>query len=135
MRHDRYHQYAHLRLGASVLARPAVQCAFDRLEVIWPVILSSPSPDACAWDMLGESVAALARAAAPQAECLGLLDRLLPRAQADAVLLHHHLGMELKGAAELMGIEPLTVTAHLLTARRTIPYTLKEVALTHVDGW
>ncbi|MBB4161655.1 hypothetical protein [Streptomyces cinereoruber] len=68
------------------------------LAMTWTEVLQSPSPSALAWRLLSVRTGRDAVTAGPH--------RVLPAAQADAVLLRYRLGLPAEQAAEVMGREP-----------------------------
>ncbi len=117
---DRYLRYARLRVGDA--ADAAVSAAFGHLADQWPRVMGSEiRPAAYSWRLLGGCVAAVGTDGAGTADATGGLYGVLPAEQADAVLLHYRLGMTLTEAADLMGVDPSALAAHLLMAERRLP--------------
>ncbi|WP_052847681.1 sigma factor-like helix-turn-helix DNA-binding protein [Streptomyces avicenniae] len=106
LRHAAYLRFAQARTGDPHAASSLVDAAFIDLAAIWPDVLRSARPAAIAWSVLGRHLAALdGESQAPAAASFG--DPFTgpgPR-RSDAMLLHQQLGMSVKEAAEVMGID------------------------------
>ncbi|MYW06067.1 hypothetical protein [Streptomyces sp. SID3343] len=105
--------------------RHIVDGVFDELAEGWAEFLRGPNPRRRAWEMLRVAVAgvAAARGGPDTRESGGRVDalhRVLPSAQADAVLVHYRLGLTLTSAADLMGTEPSAVALDLVLAERAL---------------
>ncbi|MGK7235838.1 sigma factor-like helix-turn-helix DNA-binding protein [Streptomyces hygroscopicus] len=123
---DRYLRYARLRVGDA--AEAAVSAAFGRLANQWSMVMGSGMrPTAYSWQLLGGCVAAVGTDTAGPADAMGGLYGVLPLEQADAVLLHYRLGMTMTEAADLMGVDPSALAAHLLMAERRLPRRLSGI--------
>ncbi|WP_421107021.1 sigma factor-like helix-turn-helix DNA-binding protein [Streptomyces sp. NEAU-S77] len=123
---DRYLRYAHLRVGDAAAA--AVGAAFEYLASEWSTVLGSGTrPAAYSWELLGRCVDAVGMDGLGTADATGGLYSALPTEQADAVLLHYQLGMTLTEAADLIGVDPSALAAHLLMAERRLPRRLSGI--------
>ncbi|MGW0710528.1 hypothetical protein ACWD4G_32000 [Streptomyces sp. NPDC002643] len=109
---DIYTRYAALRVGDDGHGRILARAALGDLAMVWAEALQSPSPSALAWRLL---TARITRAAADDRA----LYRVLPLAQADAVLLRYRLGLPEEKAAAVMGWQPGEFTTLLKSAVRT----------------
>ncbi|GAA2942137.1 sigma factor-like helix-turn-helix DNA-binding protein [Streptomyces enissocaesilis] len=118
---DAYLRYARARLTDAGTSRAAVEAALGQLALIWPTALSSSCPAAVAWRLLGHQITLSVEQAAPAAVGHEDLHGRLPAAQADAVLLCHHLSLTPRQAAALMGVQEPTVSSRLNAARRGLP--------------
>ncbi|MFE2159923.1 sigma factor-like helix-turn-helix DNA-binding protein [Streptomyces lydicus] len=117
---DVYLTYAERRLGDRQAASGAVLAAFGALSAVWGEVLSSSSPAAIAWQVLDHAVCA-GRPECGTAQGVDALRDVLPAEQADAVLIHRCMGMSVREAAALMGIEESTLAALLRMAERNLP--------------
>ncbi|MET8658429.1 hypothetical protein [Streptomyces griseus] len=110
-----YLEYARLRTGDAARAAQSVARAFAALSARWTEALHSPCLAADAWDILTAAVG-------PQNQCDLSTDPGhhcdLTAVQADAVRLHHRLGLTVQDTAALMGIDPQTVAGALRSAAR-----------------
>ncbi|MFD8118956.1 hypothetical protein [Streptomyces microflavus] len=111
-----YLEYARLRTGDGTRAARSVSRAFADLCAHWSDMLRSACPAAYAWEILnaavdGEDVNGTV--GSPRLPCH------LTAAQADAVRLHHHLGLNLQKTAALLGTDDQSVRAVLRSAART----------------
>ncbi|MET9437539.1 hypothetical protein [Streptomyces sp. NPDC006551] len=112
MRHmDTYTRYTAVRTGDPHAANALVSAVLGDLAMAWTEVLRSPSPSALAWRLLSTRAGRDATAAGPH--------RVLPAAQADAVLLHYRLGLPAEQAAEVMGRKAAEFTWLLKQAVRT----------------
>jgi hypothetical protein len=127
-----YLRYSQARLGDAEAGAEAVSRAFIDLRALWGTALSSASPEAAAWSILGRTVTDLSRprggrtapgraaARGAGAADVDLLHRVMPVGQADAVVLCRQLGMSVPDAASLMGAEPPLVGVHLMMGERSL---------------
>ncbi|MFJ4967006.1 hypothetical protein ACIP6P_31935 [Streptomyces sp. NPDC088729] len=110
-----YLEYAKLRTGDAARAAQSVARAFAALSARWTEALHSPCLAADAWNILSAAVG-------PQNRCDLSTDLRhhcdLTAAQADAVRLHHRLGLTVRDTAALLGTDPHTVTGALRSAAR-----------------
>ncbi|MEV7644251.1 hypothetical protein AB0O32_30435 [Streptomyces rubiginosohelvolus] len=111
-----YLAYAHLRTGDAGRAAQAVAEAFTALSSRWTQALRSECLAADAWSILNTAVGVAVefRPDGSQRRCH------LTTVQADAVRLHHRLGLTLQETAALMGTDDHTVRAALSSAARTV---------------
>jgi len=118
----RYLRYTQARNSNPAAAAMVVEEAFADLAAIWGDVLRSPSPAAIAWSVLRQTVE---RQSPPPSEAT--VFHILPPDYADAVVLHHGLGLPLEEAADLMGIDisslltRLAASGRLLSARTPGP--------------
>ncbi|MFI1890197.1 hypothetical protein [Streptomyces jumonjinensis] len=115
--HDAYTRYAQARIGQMPLTRIAVNTAFAAIRQAWPRTLSSASAPQTAWRLLRQTVTCYADATPGAAS---IVHCILDHATADAVLLHRRLGMPLRQAADLMGVDNSAVRALLVRADRAL---------------
>ncbi|MFE5729955.1 hypothetical protein ACFQ7A_03435 [Streptomyces sp. NPDC056528] len=108
---DTYIRYALVRTGDWHTANDLVSATLGDLAMAWTEVLQSPSPSALAWRLLSARTGRDVITAGPH--------RLLPTAQADAVLLRYRLGLPTRQAAEVMGREPAEFAWLLKQAVRT----------------
>lgn len=118
---DRYLEYAEIRLGDRQCGLSAVLAALGALSAIWGEVLRSSCPAAMAWRVLEHAVSASRAAASGPGGDAVVLHDVLPAEQADAVLLHHRMGMSPREAADLMGIHVSALAALLRIAERKVP--------------
>ncbi|MFD5983769.1 hypothetical protein [Streptomyces cyaneofuscatus] len=110
-----YLAYARLRTGDAGRAAQAVAEAFTALSSGWAEALRSECLAADAWNILNTAVGVAAQfRPGSQRHCH------LTTVQADAVRLHHRLGLTLQDTAALMGTDNHTVRAALSSAARTV---------------
>lgn len=111
-----YLAYARLRTGDAGRAAQAVTEAFAALASQWQKALRSECLAADAWNILNTAVGVAVefRPGGSQRRCH------LTTVQADAVRLHHRLGLTLQNTAALMGTDDHTVRAALSSAARTV---------------
>ncbi|MEV0188359.1 hypothetical protein AB0I39_07485 [Kitasatospora purpeofusca] len=112
----RYRQYARARLADERLSAEAVEHALDYLADGWDAVLRCPQPMAVCWVLLRQVVSDRSR----RADRTDQLHRSLPDPAADAAVLHYRLGLELKSAAHLMGVEEWAVRSDLRAATRIL---------------
>ncbi|MEV7203494.1 hypothetical protein [Streptomyces griseoluteus] len=112
-RFETYVRYATLRLRDKDLARQTAQEAFGDLAMVWAEALESSSPSALAWRLLAARTNRAAGNHDP------VLYRVLPREQADAVLLKYCLGLPAAQAAEVLGWTSVRFDWALHEAMRT----------------
>ncbi|MFD4611923.1 hypothetical protein ACFWOT_28390 [Streptomyces sp. NPDC058440] len=96
-RFETYVRYATLRLRDEDLARQTAREAFGDLAMVWAEALESSSPSALAWRLLA------ARTNRAASERDPAVYRVLPREQADAVLLKYCVGLSAAQAADVLG--------------------------------
>ncbi|WP_410097343.1 sigma factor-like helix-turn-helix DNA-binding protein [Streptomyces sp. Isolate_219] len=118
---DRYLEYAEIRLGDQRFGSSAVLAALGALSAIWGEVLRSSCPAAMAWRVLEHAVSASRSAASGSGGDTDVLHGVLPAEQADAVLLHHRMGLSQGEAAELMGLHVSALAALLRIAERRVP--------------
>jgi hypothetical protein len=117
---DAYLRYAQARIADAEASRAVVSSALGELALTWTSALRSSSPEVIAWQLLGR----LVRAAVIRSGAVGRsMHRLLPAAQADAVLLCGQLSLSVKQAAALMGEEEPTVRSRLRAGLRSLSLT------------
>ncbi|MFJ8676353.1 hypothetical protein [Streptomyces sp. NPDC093589] len=114
---DWYLRYAYVRTGEWTRATHCVEAAFDALSSGWTTVLRSECPAARAWQLLREQAGERTTCSEGHSWSVHCL---LRDAQADTVLLHHHLGLSIKQTAGLMGIDDHAVRALLRSAERAI---------------
>ncbi|MFI0260585.1 hypothetical protein ACH4OW_16295 [Streptomyces sp. NPDC017056] len=117
MHHGPYLHYARVRTGDRAQAEQCVVAAFDALSTHWPMALRSNCPAAVAWSLLSREVDGRANCRARHAWSVHCL---LEAAQADTVLLHHHLGLSVDKTAALMGLPDYAVRSLLRSAERVL---------------
>ncbi|MFI0235392.1 hypothetical protein [Streptomyces sp. NPDC016845] len=120
---DIYLRYAQARMGDTDTGRRVVANALGRLATHWPHALSASHPAEVAWELLSSEITR-ARAAVSRTGGMGaceVLYRTLPLAQADAVVLRHRIRLDTQSSADLMGVEPFTVTCRLALAYGSLP--------------
>ncbi|WP_329240762.1 sigma-70 region 4 domain-containing protein [Streptomyces sp. NBC_01478] len=119
---DRYLHYTRERVQDAWMSRQVVEAVLGNLATIWPTVISSPRPAAVAWRLLDALItSALGGRQAGAAQPADAVHQLLPRAQADAVILRCRLDLSEKEAAELMGVEAPAVASQLRMAQRALP--------------
>jgi DNA-directed RNA polymerase specialized sigma24 family protein len=111
----RYLRYAQTRTSDPAAAALAVEEAFSDLAAIWGEVLRSPNPAAIAWPVLRQAVE---RCSPPPTAAT--VFHFLPPGHADAVVLHHGLGLPLAETAELMGIDISALRARLAASGRLL---------------
>ncbi|MEU6807714.1 hypothetical protein ABZ920_01540 [Streptomyces sp. NPDC046831] len=117
-----YLRYARERVQDTWMSRQIVEVALGNLATIWPTVISSPRPAAVAWRLLDALISsALRDHRARAAQSKDVVHRLLPPAQADAVILCCRLHLSEARAADLMGVEAPTVASWLRMAQRALP--------------
>jgi hypothetical protein len=122
---ERYLHYTRERIQDAGRSLTVVEAALGCLATSWPTVISSSRPAAVAWHLLDTVIScALRREGAVSVQRVDAVHRLLPRAQADAVILCCRLQLSVVQAAELMGVEAPAVASHLLMAQRVLPGTL-----------
>lgn len=114
-RREVYTRYAAARVGCPRVGEELAQAALGDLAMMWAEALQSASPAALSWSLLRSRIAARA----PRDRGSGL-HRVLPGDQADAVVLRYRVGLPLRQAADLMGINDSEMTAILRTALRRL---------------
>ena len=110
-----YLAYADTRATTGHPAGPRVETALAELAGLWSQALRSNSPKAVAWYVLGSVIAE------HHGQDGDLIHHVWQRRQADAVLLHHRLGLSTESAADLMGICTVDVAVLLTGADRSTP--------------
>ncbi|WP_328674901.1 sigma factor-like helix-turn-helix DNA-binding protein [Streptomyces sp. NBC_00343] len=119
---DHYLHYTRERVQDAWMSRQVVEAVLGNLATIWPTVISSPRPAAVAWGLLDALIASALRGRrAGASQSADAVHRLLPRAQADAVILCCRLDLSEKEAAELMGVEAPAVASQLRMAQRALP--------------
>ncbi|GHH57627.1 hypothetical protein [Streptomyces candidus] len=113
-----YLRYACARTGDPVRAAKSVEEAFLDLSAQWETVLRGACPASVAWGLLTNAVTRAAWEAT--AEPLCAVHCVLSRAQADTVLLCHHLGLTEHQAAYAMGQDTFIVRGLLLSADRVL---------------
>jgi hypothetical protein len=93
-----YSRFAAASVGAAQLGAELARAALGDLALVWVGALQSRSPAALAWDLLG------ARTRAQRTKGARRLYGLLPRHEADALLLSYKLGLSPQRAADAMGL-------------------------------
>ncbi|MFE6667276.1 hypothetical protein ACFVFH_27400 [Streptomyces sp. NPDC057697] len=119
---DHYLLYARTRLDETV-ARAAVSTALDTVERQWDNYLRCAQPAADAWRRLSAEVHARSLGTDGSAPAVTRLYRSLPHDAADAVVLRWRMRLDPDAIADLMGLDPASVTVLLLTAQRLLPTT------------
>lgn len=120
LHYARYVAYCQVRLHQGDLAEDVAQSALGALAVGWREALAS-SPAATGWRVLGEQVTAAAgMRPVSRGGGLDLLYRRLSVAAADAVVLHHGVGLSVVHAADVTGRTPEDITAQLAVAERCL---------------
>ncbi|MFK0132325.1 RNA polymerase sigma factor [Streptomyces rubiginosohelvolus] len=110
-----YLAYARLRTGDAGSATQVVVEAFAALSARWAEALRSECLAADAWNILNTAVGVATELhPGSQRRCH------LTTVQADAVRLHHRLGLTLQDTAALMGTDDHTVRAALSSAARIV---------------
>lgn len=117
---DQYLLYARTRLDENV-ARSAVAAALDTVSRQWDRYLQCAQPAADAWRQLSIEISARSHGANGSAPAATRLHSFLPHNTADAAILHWRLRLTPDVIADLMGVDPPTVAALLLTAKRNLP--------------
>ncbi|MET9116061.1 sigma-70 region 4 domain-containing protein [Streptomyces longwoodensis] len=117
---ERYLRYTRERVQDASMSRQVVEAVLGNLATLWPTVISSPRPAAVAWRLLDALISsALRDTALPRP--VDAVHRMLPPAQADAVILRCRLHLSDAQAAELMGVETSTVASQLRMAQRALP--------------
>ncbi|MGP4001377.1 hypothetical protein [Streptomyces sp. 8N706] len=111
LHHRIYRRYARLLITDARAADCAVERALGDLAACWRQTLASHRPTAMAWAVLTSRIHRTLRTRPRTAA--GTLYRLLPTAQADAVLLHHVIGLSTTKTAETTGTEPAAIATLL----------------------
>jgi len=114
---EHYLHYAALRLSDGTAGQAVVEYALGDLATAWPRALRSPNPAAAAWRSLSGRVAA-AVSQQPPSRCRARdgLHRLLPPAEADAVICHRLMRLHVEETAALLGVAAPTVVFRLSSA-------------------
>ncbi|MFC5252044.1 hypothetical protein [Streptomyces nigrescens] len=89
--------------------------ALAELARNWQAALSSPCLPAVAWEILTGRVGARIRKP-------DFLRLLLSEQQADAVILRHRLGLELRDVAQIMGVSQPVIIGQLRWARSAVQH-------------
>ncbi|GAA3798109.1 hypothetical protein GCM10022403_034960 [Streptomyces coacervatus] len=119
---DRYLHYTRERVQDAWMSQQVVEAVLGNLVTIWPTVISSPRPAAVAWRLLDALIASALRSRRAGATLpVDAVHRMLPRGQADAVILRCRLHLSEKQAAELMGVEAPAVASQLRMAQRALP--------------
>ncbi|MGW5677908.1 hypothetical protein ACWEV4_22940 [Streptomyces sp. NPDC003860] len=109
-----YQRYAEIRVGCSRLGAQLVRETFGDLAMLWVEALQSPSPAAMSWALLAARITAHGHR--PR-DCV---HDLLPRAQADALVLRYKVGLTAAHAATVMGIATSEITVLQMAAVRAM---------------
>ncbi|MFI9051543.1 hypothetical protein [Streptomyces sp. NPDC053427] len=117
LRRDVYIRYASARAGCRRVGQELVQAALRDLATVWLQALQSASPAAVSWGLLAHRTAAGTRDQGG-----GGLHRILPRRQADALVLRYRLGLSMDQAADLMGIGDREMAGVLRSAMRRMAH-------------
>ncbi|MFD7817631.1 sigma factor-like helix-turn-helix DNA-binding protein [Streptomyces sp. NPDC059785] len=119
---ERYLRYTQERMQDAWVSRKVVEAALGNLATIWPAVISSSRPAAVAWRLLDALISSALRGQrARAAHPLDPVHRILPPAQADAVILRCRLQLSQAQAAEVMGVEEPAVASQLRMAQRALP--------------
>lgn len=118
---ERYLRYTRERMQDAGMSRQVVEAVLGNLATLWPTVISSPRPAAVAWRLLDALISSALRAAVQPARPVDAVHRMLPPAQADAVILRCRLRLSETQAAELMGVEAPAVASQLRMAQRALP--------------
>ncbi|MFI7337222.1 hypothetical protein ACIBUY_04695 [Streptomyces sp. NPDC050085] len=125
---ETYLRYAQARVSEPDSSHAIVARALGLLATHWPRALTS-HPAEVAWELLGSLFprprGAIDSATLSMGGC-EVLYRVLPANQADAVVLRHRLLLDTHACADLMGVEPFTVTCRLSLAYRSLPKTFAD---------
>ncbi|HBF81482.1 MAG TPA: hypothetical protein DD420_16585 [Streptomyces sp.] len=118
----RYTRYVRARLahGADVSVAVGATLAYAREN--WDWLLGQSSLAAEVWEELRYQVRCLPGVVSSQNADVQALYRGLPETSADSVLLCHCLGLPVKEAAELMGLETSALQAGFAVACRALPH-------------
>ncbi|MFJ2175880.1 hypothetical protein ACIOHE_23685 [Streptomyces sp. NPDC087851] len=114
---DGYLRYAYVRTGEWTHATQCVEAVFDALSAGWATALRSDRPTARAWQLLRDHAGERTTCAEGHS---WIIHCLLHEAQADTVLLHHHLELSVTQTAALMGLDDHAVRALLRSAERAL---------------
>ncbi|KUN55465.1 hypothetical protein AQJ46_49410 [Streptomyces canus] len=128
---ERYLHYTRERVQDAWMSRQVVEAVLGNLATLWPTVISSPRPAAVAWRLLDALISSALRGTAPPARPVDAVHRMLPPAQADAVILRCRLRLSEAQAAELMGVEAPAVASQLRMAQRALPGELTAAT----SGW
>ncbi|WP_421110312.1 sigma factor-like helix-turn-helix DNA-binding protein [Streptomyces sp. NEAU-S77] len=110
------------------MSRKVVETTLRDLAMIWPTVVSSSRPAAVVWRLLDALISSAVRARRERAAMsVDPVHRVLPAAQADAVILRCRLRLSEAQAAELMGVEESAVASLLRMAQRVAPGELTAV--------
>ncbi|MGP8298253.1 hypothetical protein ACTPOK_09935 [Streptomyces inhibens] len=121
----RYARYAKARLGRQASVAAAVRTTLSFARRRWDWLLSQPSLAADVWEQLRFQVSRQIDSPPSQNTDVAALYYGLPAISADSVLLCCCLGLGIREAAELMGLEPPSVEAGLGVARRALPHLIE----------
>ncbi len=110
-----YVQYAEQRIADRAEARQCVDAVLEAVKGRWITVLGSQCPAARIWADLRTEAARRTPGAASRA---GRLHAILRPAEADMVILHHHVGLPVERAAHLMGMANPIAHALLRGAER-----------------
>lgn len=119
---ERYLRYTRERVQDAWVSQKLVEAALGNLATIWPTVISSSRPAAVAWRLLDALISSALRGhRSGAAQPVDVVHRVLPPAQADAVILRCRLHLSEEQAAELMGVEQPAVASQLRMAQRALP--------------
>ncbi|WP_369374241.1 hypothetical protein [Streptomyces sp. cg36] len=118
---SRYGHYVTARLSADRRVLTVVPATLAHARRHWDWLLSRPSPAADVWEELRYQVRRQSEQAPTRDARVAALYYRLPETSADSVLLCCRLGLAIREAAELMGLERPAVEAGLRVARRVLP--------------
>ncbi|UKY47837.1 hypothetical protein [Streptomyces inhibens] len=111
LHYDVYQHYAHQLVANHDAAVDAVQHALGDLAASWAQALAGHRTAAIAWAALTRRIHQAART--PAGTAASALYGLVPAPEADAVLLHHVVGLSITACADTLGAEEATVTSLL----------------------
>ncbi|AZQ32118.1 hypothetical protein EJ357_47635 [Streptomyces cyaneochromogenes] len=118
---ERYLSYTRERVRDVWMSQQVVEAVLGNLATIWPTVISSPRPAAVAWRLLDALISSALRGRKPAvAQPVDAVHRVLPHAQADAVILLCRLRLSEAQAAEVMGVEVPAVASQLRMAQRAL---------------
>ncbi|MFD3420086.1 hypothetical protein [Streptomyces decoyicus] len=113
-----YLHYAFTRTGNEACARDAVDQALADLALRWQFALESPCPATVAWELLSQAAAFHDTCCSENIWCA--VYELLGAQQADVVVLHRQLHLDVETIATLVGANPLSVRLRLGAADATL---------------
>lgn len=118
-----YLRYAHARLADETASRAAVEATIKAVGGRWGDLLRNARPAADAWRQLRAQIHVASRHVDGPDPAVSWLYGALPQDTADIALLRWRLSMTIEVVAGLMGVDPPTVAASLLTVQRQCPAT------------